>query len=280
MQEIHCVVLRLEDALTNQFLDIPGANLSILEYLAEKGVVLGLTSRSSAAKVESWLEKKNIRDLFSFVIGANGCEYLNLKTGQTQILHTLNAEDLRRAAKRVRSLPVSLGVFNGHGFAFDKPGLFALHYAWRRMKPLRCRGFQNQPENEEYYKFIVTGSKPLLDRMEKHLSLPGMRSLRYTDNIVDLIPEAANPWQALQIGLAEFGIQPENTLSFSSHNGDEDIMKHTFAIGMKSLPETLKPYARRIAKYNAAQNGISYMINSLILENNCVYTKPHTESEQ
>lgn len=280
MHAINAAVVRLEETLTNQFLDIPPANLSILEYLASKNVVLGLSSRSSIAKLESYLKKKKIDHLFSFLIGSYGGQYKNLRTGREIDGARFDHQAVVRQASKVSSLPVSCGVWNGHGFTFDKPGLFPLIYSWSRYKSFSCSGFSRLNPDQTYFKLLLTGSKALLGRLQERFDSEAVAFIPYTNKVVDLIPTANSPWNALQHALADFDLKPEHVLTFSSSAADASLTANTYGIVMKNSCPVLFPLARRVAKYNGAQNGIAYMINVLIMEKACVFTDKKPEESQ
>ena len=94
MKEINTIVISLEYALTNQALDIPSATLSILQDMKKQGLVLGLTSSKPLSFMQRCLKVKHLETLFSFLIGSNGAEYINLKNNQTFVDQSLFISDL------------------------------------------------------------------------------------------------------------------------------------------------------------------------------------------
>lgn len=282
MQEINALVIRLENGLTNSVFDIPSANWAILEFLAGKGVILGISSRFPVERIFSYMKKQKKENLFSFMIGTCGSEYLNVKTGQKTNLFQFTHQDLEQFKTITQTMPLSYGVWNGHGFTFSKPGLTPLLYGARRYKPVGMSGFSGLPADQTYSKLLVTGASPVLDRFAQHLEAtrPDLQAFRAGRHMMDILPSAIDPSSPLALAQRDFGFDLEHTMSFSSQLADAKIMDKTIPVAMKNSPDPILEKAIRTTKYNAAQNGFAYMINMFMMENAYVFKAPKSQRTQ
>lgn len=263
--------MNLEKALVSQAGDIPPATLSILRDFARHHIVLGLSSSRSLSWMQRFLEQRSLESLFSFLIGSDGCEYMNLHTRQVIDLDELNQEDLKATLTRIAPLPVSCGVLWQEDYYFNRIGLFALTFALSRHRRLHIGKLKELPEDAKFHKFVLTGNKALLSRICSRFQLPGLKLFRQDDHQVDVVSKQTDIYRALAIAREEFALRDEEILYFGQEVQDVEAMKHTFGIAMRSSPQPVLDVARRVTKYNSGQNGIGYMLNVLLMENQILF---------
>ena len=278
MNEINCIVMSLENGLTNQYLDISPATLSILEEMKRKGLILGLSSSRSIPSLLKYLKNKRIPSLFSFLLGCDGTQYCNVEDGQWTILCDFNKKTLLEVAHHLENLPVSCGVEYDKEFFFDKPGLYALNYTLKTRKRAKTQGFEAIPENASFSQIVITGSKPLLQKIEAHFSIPDAKIIHSTATVLDIVPARCNMYTGLELALKQFHLLPQHVLYFGTSEKDIPALENTFGVGMKGAPDTVMEASVRSTKYNGAQDGIGYMINSLQMEKNCLFCKSKESS--
>lgn len=166
MKEINTIVLSLEYALTNNSLDIPTATLSILQDMKKQGLVLGLTSSKSISYLQRYLRVKRLENLFSFLIGSNGAEYLNLKTHQKVVDQSLYPTNIEEIHALCRKLQLTWGIIQQNELYLSKFDLIGLLYALKhRLKP-HFKGFQDLPGNAKFSQILIFGNHGLLTRFE------------------------------------------------------------------------------------------------------------------
>ncbi len=274
MNEINCIVMSLENGLTNQYLDIPPATLSILEEMKQRGLILGLCSSRSVPWLMNYLKNKRISSLFSFLLGCDGSQYANVEKGQWTTLCDLKKDTLLKVAKALENLPVSCGVEYKKQMFFDKPGVYALNYTLKARKRAKTQGFSAIPEDASFSQIIITGSKPLLQKIEATFSIPEAKIIRSTSTMLDVVPSVCTMYTALELALNQFHLLPQHVLYFGTSQKDIPALENTFGIGMKGACDAVMEASVRSTKYNGAQDGIGYMINSLQMEKNCLFCKP------
>lgn len=168
MTEINAVVMSLEHALTNQFFDIPPATLSILQDLDHQGVILGLTSSRSLKWMRRYLKSKGISSLFSFLIGSNGCQYLNLKTGASINRNPLTKKDLETIVKNLNNIQLACSVPYCRQLYFN-------HLTWRALEYAATRGrkvhfsLEGLPDDAVFKKIFIVGSPAALAKFEQNI---------------------------------------------------------------------------------------------------------------
>ena len=278
MNEINCIVMSLENGLTNQYLDISPATLSILEEMKRKGLILGLSSSRSIPWLLKYLKTKRIPSLFSFLLGCDGTQYCNVEEGQWTILCDFNKATLLKVAQTLESLPVSCGVEYNKELFFDKPGVYALNYTFKTHKRAKTQGFKSIPENASFSQIVITGSKPLLQKLETHFSIPDAKIIHSTSTVLDVVPARCNMYTGLELALHQFHLLPQHVLYFGTSEKDIPALENTFGVGMKGASDAVMEASVRSTKYNGAQDGIGYMINSLQMEKNCHFCKPKESS--
>ncbi len=279
MNEINCIVMSLENGLTNQFLDIPPATLSILEDMKRKGLILGLCSTHSILWLLKYLKKKRISSLFSFLLGCDGTQYCNVEKGEWTTLCDFNKATLLEVVQSLENLPVSCGVDYNKEIFFDKPGLYALNYTIKNRKRAQTQGFDSIPENASFSQFIITGSKPLLQKIETSFSIPNAKIIHSSPTVLDVVPAQCNMYTGLELALKQFHLLPQHVLYFGTSEKDIPALENTFGVGMKGASSAVMEASVRSTKYNGAQDGVGYMINSLQMEKNCLFRKPNTLEE-
>lgn len=280
MNEINCIVMSLENGLTNQYLDIPPATLSILQDMKQKGLVLGLCSSRSIHWILRYLQKKRIPSLFSFLIGYNGAQYCNLEEKKWTTLCSFKLPTILEVAKQVENLPVSCGVSYKDELFFDKPGFYALAYALKVGKKFQTQGFKKIPEDATFSRIFILGSKTLLQKIEAKLSIPDTKILHFSSSGLDIVPASCNMYTALQLALEQFHINWHHVLYFGTSDKDIPALENTFGIAMKGASPLVMESSVRSTKYNGAQDGVGYMINSLHMEKNCLFRKSQLEIKE
>lgn len=266
--------MSLENGLTNQFLDIPPATGSILMDLARRGIVLGLTSSHSIEWMENFLAEKRFEGVFSFLIGSNGAQYYSERTRTAITLCSITRAELLKLASSIESLPVSCGVVYQNELIFDKPGPYALAYALREHKKIRNVDLDSIPDTARFFKIVLCGSRTLLQKVESGFTVPGLHLLHSSPRLLEAVPAGCSIFHALEQAFEEFDVQPSHTLYFGQSDKDISALLYTYGIAMKDSPDAVSRACRRITKYNAAQNGIGYMLNSLRMDNTCVFRRP------
>lgn len=192
MKEINTIVISLEYALTNQALDIPSATLSILQDMKKQGLVLGLTSSKPLSFIQRYLKVKHLENLFSFLIGSNGAEYINLKTNQTFCDQSLIVANLENINELCRRLQLGCGVNYQNELYFSKFDVFALFYAFRHKMKAHFKRLDLLPGDAIFSQILIFGSNTLLVRFEnnfiqylenKGISYPSYDVKKYQEQI-------------------------------------------------------------------------------------------------
>lgn len=286
MQEIHSILFGLENTLLNQFGDIPPATMSVLEDLHQKGCLLGLSTMRSAHWLMHFLERKRIAHLFSFLIASNGSEYINLRTHRRKRFEFWSVEEGGKLLDELShpesemthslgNLPIARGADNNGRYVFEKPGYYTILFFLRDHTGLiDFHGIRSLPENTQLNRLIVLGSKPILNRIAHFPALENLSVVRATPTRLEIYPPESSIMHAFDLAKEEFGLHDESTLTFGSRPLEKELLQRTWGIAMKNSPKEVIDCAKRVTKYNAAQNGIAYMINVLLMEKTCVFRKP------
>lgn len=277
--------MSLENGLANQFLDIPPATASILSDLARKGVILGLTSRHSVEWMKSFLADKRYDGVFSFLIGSNGAQYYSDQTKKALSLCTVTMDQVLKTASSLENLPVNCGVVHQNELIFDKPGVYGLFYALMDGKRMKSSGLKDLDSSLEFPKILICGSKALIRKIRSGFTIPGLRLLQPSPALLEAVPQNCSIFQALGLAFEEFGVDAAHTMYFGQSDKDIEALLHTYGIAMKDSSPKINAVSRRITKYNAAQNGIGYMLNILRMDKTCSFRAPkeagpHTPPEK
>lgn len=79
-KRIRAIVADLDNTLVNQFGDISRNNAAILRQMNEEGVIVGLATGRKANESSKLLDFWRLGHAVSFIVGSNGCDYINLRT--------------------------------------------------------------------------------------------------------------------------------------------------------------------------------------------------------
>lgn len=285
MQEINTILIGLENTLLNQFGDIPPATMSILQDLHEKGCRLGLMSSRSLNWVHRFLQRKRIDDLFSFVIASGGSEYLNLAENRRTVLHTFLPRDagllLKQAvdfqgdvADTLRSFPLARAADTGSRYVFDGAGLYSLRFLlFDHTMPPDFHGLASLAPDTEICRLMILGSAPILKRIRNSKALRPCSRQMASGSVLEIFPQGSSIMEAFEMAEKDFGLDRSKTLTFGSNHLEKEILSKTFGIAMKNSTPAIQEAAKRVTKYNPAQNGIAYMINVLLMEKACTFRK-------
>ncbi|MGM9961056.1 MAG: HAD hydrolase family protein [Allobaculum sp.] len=410
MKEINTIVISLEYALTNQALDIPSATLSILQDMKKQGLVLGLTSSKPLSFMQRYLKVKHLETLFSFLIGSNGAEYINLKNNQTFVDQSLFISDLENINELCRRMQLVCGVNYQNELYFSKFDLFAFFYALRHRIKAHFKGFDLLPGDAKFSQILVFGNNTLLGRFEnnflqylenKGISYPTYDMAQYQEQIknsgyqmdaeaeisfseeeqkdpkphphsfhlldplfetdsaitpdehsddedeivqptlfdevleeteipaadsdpedepetvcdteqeeedpdaislielqaflhrnyaieseqvplrivhtseheVEILPPTSSIYLRLENAIEQFCLNRENILYYGATDKDSLAMLYTYGVAMKGTPRYISDCCHKITKYNGAQNGIGYNLNTMRVENICEFIK-------
>lgn len=284
MQIIHSVLIGLENTLLNQFGDIPPATMSILEDLHSKGIVLGLCSQRDARWVLHFLERKRIDRIFSYVLAAEGSQYVSLPEKKIISLHAFNPKEARELLTSLSTLESDLSlkipcariIDSGRRYLCHHPGTYAFLFALREhLYPVRSVDFNTLKSESSYHRLLLISSKALINRIRRKKELEAYPVCRVFPTVLEIYPRGSSLCEAFALAQKEFHFSAEQTLCFGSLSVEKALLKETFGIAMKNSPKSVIDVCRRTTKYNAGQNGIAYMINVLLMEKACVFRKPN-----
>lgn len=280
MNEINAVVMSLENGLANQFIDIPPATLSILQDLKKKGVVLALTSSRSINWLEQFLEAKQLKGMFSFLIGCNGAQYLNTVTRERKYLVSLTNEQLHQIAQYAAQFKLVCGVGYNNQIYFNGFNPWALNYAVRIYRFPHFTGFGPIDPSIEFSKVTVAGTAKSLRKFQEDFKMAKLRILHPSSANLEVIPVGTNMYDALTLAMDQFGLEPTKVMYFGESEKDKPAMFRTVSIAMKGAPQSVIDCALWTTKYNGAQNGIGYQINSFRMEKRYAFRKPQPKESQ
>ncbi len=292
MQEIHTILIGLENTLLNQFGDIPPATMSVLQDLHSKGVLLALTSTRSADWVIRFLKRKRIDDLFSFILAAGGGQYVSLAGDGIRDLAWFTKDQasklIEKAIHRENSslpalehYPVTYALDTGSRYVYERPGYYSFFYELcdHTLKP-DFHGMDSISDDIPIRRIFLLGSRPILTTIQDSQVLEIIPKQRPFKSALMLFPPEASYLKALEIAKAEFHLDEPSIMTFGSTDLDAPLIGATWGIAMKNSSPEAKEKARRITKYNSGQNGIAYMINVLLMEKTCVFRSPQKAKEK
>lgn len=279
MKEILSIVMDLDGTLLNHYKDVSPYNQEAVQEMYLRGVVIGLASGRSAQNILDHLRHWHIEHYISFIIGSNGCEYLNTATGQRTVSHLLSYESLKKFQKENRDRNFFYGVpFNG---TFYMNRFSMIGAAWaiaNQMKP-EIQNFEDL-KDAKFSKIVILGSPKEIDSIFKNWDSENLYPVPTGKRVLEVMHPCVSKFTGLKQAMKDFGFSQKQVLSFGDDYNDIELLRKTNGVAMKNGVPMLEEISKAVTKYPGNQDGVAYHLNTLLLSDDWFFGKNSEEPEE
>ncbi len=269
-KRIKSVVADLDNTLINHFGDISSNNSAILRQLNASDVVIGLATGRNAQDVARQLDFWHLGHAVSFIIGSNGCDYLNLRNRKLVKRLYLNYSDLEQFDQEFDRERFSWGVRVGNRFYLNKITFWSLLYcAAMKLKPV-TGGFEKL-KKEKFSRIVILGSPGQLKKLFSTWNLKDFKAMPIGKYTIEVVHPQISKYEGLNQAMEDFDLRPEEVMTFGDDYNDIELLRRTEGIAMKNAVDPLVEVSRCITKYSGAQDGVAYHLNAALIGSDYVF---------
>ncbi len=275
-KQIRSVVVDLDNTLLNRYGDISGNNSSILRQLNSDGVVVGLATGRRAEDVSDSLDFWKLGQAISFIIGSNGCDYLNLRTKNLKKSNYLTWKDLQKFADEFSGEGAAFAVRRKGRLYVSRMNVYVAAYCIANgFKPV-IDSFETL-ERKKFSRILIIGSAKEIRKIFSSWNLKDFKAMPAGKHTIEVVHPEISKFEGLKNALEDFEIRPEEVMTFGDDYNDIELIRRTEGIAMKNAVEPLIEVARGITKYSGAQDGIAYHLNASLLGDEYIFGEPESE---
>lgn len=262
MKTIKAVTVDLDGTILKRSGDISPDNQNVLNQLNEDGVIIGISTGREVGYVHDHLDFWKLGDAVSFIVGSNGCEYLNLKNRKYIRKYSLNEKDLISFEKEFDEADVVYGVRYKKKLYLNRINIWALLYCFfNRLKPVK-NDF-GALQDKEFYRILIFGPQKEIGRIFyawKHSQLKAVPMGKY---VLELVHPGVSKFTGVRQAMLDFDFKPCEVICFGDDYNDIELLRQTIGVAMKNSPQPVLESARQVTKYAGPQDGVAYHLNSL-----------------
>lgn len=242
-----------------------------INKLRASGYIFGLASGRPVKDLMGKYQEWNVDKQFDFIIGLNGVELYDDKTGKTESYNVLKKEWLKTVIEEMSVFNPGVHMYVGDEYYSSVETDRAWFSAFKNK-----RKFQVVPI-EKFYEADRGGImfRCDLERMpevEKYLNKlnsenRGYKGFKTQADLVEFANDKANKGYALSKYLETYGINNEDCMAFGDTTNDNEMLKCCYGVCMKNGSDDTKACAKTITDKTDKEDGFADFINRYLLNN-------------
>ncbi len=264
------VAFDLDGTLFNSRSEISTANLQAIHDLMDHGVQVAIASGRPYVVVKKVLEKLDlVRDDY-YSITMNGAQVANNATGESQCSFLLSGELVAMLGREAAKFGCYIhGFSTTRGLMINKENPYSDIECFHGMIPYTIQDYTKITADESFYKVLLCGEAPLLDKVQKELPRDvcnNFKVMRSLDVLLEFINPKAGKGAALLALGQSLGIKPEEIVAFGDEQNDLDMLEVVgMPVAMGNASDFIKSKAKFVTLTND-EDGVAYGIRKIILK--------------
>ena len=277
-KRIRAIVADLDNTLVNQFGDISRNNAAILRQMNEEGVIVGLATGRKANESSKLLDFWRLGHAVSFIVGSNGCDYINLRTRRHIQENYLTEKDLRLFSEEFKRETAGWGVRHHDCFYCNKMTFWIeLYCLMHHLKPV-VDAF-DALTGDEFSRILIIASPSTNKKIFLKWNLKHFKAMPMGKMVIEVVKPQVSKYEGLKYALEDFELEPAEVMTFGDDYNDIELIRRTEGIAMKNAVEPLVEVARGKTKYSGAQDGVAYHLNALLIGDEYIFGDEQEEEE-
>ena len=273
LNKIRSVICDIDGTLTHDKTVYPSKyTIDVLERLHRKGIGFSLASGRSASQLLSLKEEWGLSFDFELVIGLNGSEYYDLKSGKVKTLYILEREDIREIIEKM------LAEFPELNCSIYRDGVRMLRFEDKEAVMSKKRtGIDNymvkdlsEMWDEPCSKVMFRVDEETMARIEplcEKISNERFRCCKTQTTMMEFVHAQANKGNALIDYCDSYNIDIDSFMAFGDMSNDLQMLEVAgIGVCMINGSDDCKAVSDLITDKDNNEDGCADLIERLLLE--------------
>ncbi len=264
-EKIRMVVCDLDGTLLFHAGRLSAKARQVIRLLREKGILFGICSGRPIGGLKNTLPVWQIEHDVDFVLGFNGGSIWHPSTSETEEWMKLPAEIIKPIMKTFDGYGVTFAEYHGDEILVNRDGALCRQMAKRNH--LRLRVVSEAELCRPTLKLMAVGMPWTISRyLKNHTSDPssGWRFFRSGPFLIEIISPQLSKLEGVLRIADEYGIKPDEILSFGNDNNDLEMLEGTIGVAVDNALDPVKEKAAYICESNH-QDGVALFLDENLL---------------
>ena len=269
---IKLITIDVDGTLVTPLKRLTKENIAAIERAKKAGIHIALVSGRPFHSMVDLNKRLGLDKKGHFTICQNG-SYVFDNFSQKPMFGTFQSpSDLVKVAKLLENYGLDISAMDGENFYSNKKraNIYTKIDAKIHKMPIKIVDYENLPEDMEFGRFMVLGSKGEIKRFVENM--PNEIKNNYypvqtAPFLVEIMNKNTNKGYAISQMADKLGYKMEEVMAIGNEKNDIPMLEAAgFAVAMGNAVDELKKHADYITKSNL-KSGVGYAIEMLLKNN-------------
>ena len=269
---IKLITIDVDGTLVTPLKRLTKENIAAIEKAKKAGIHIALVSGRPFHSMIDLNKRLGLDRKGDFTICQNG-SYVFDNFSQKPMFRTFQSpSDLVKVAKLLENYRLDISAMDGENFYSNKisPNIYTKIDAKIHKMPIKVVDYENLPEDMEFGRFMVLGSKGEIKRFVENMPdeiKNNYYPVQTAPFLVEIMNKNTNKGYAISQMADKLGYKMEEVMAIGNEKNDIPMLEAAgFAVAMGNAVDELKEHADYITKSNL-KSGVGHAIE-ILLKNN------------
>ncbi len=251
-------------------------NLKAIRELRKRGIRFGICSGRSAIALQKMVKIWGIENDVDFVLGFNGAQYWDPKTGVVEETHPLDADGVREIFQATQGEPFIFGEYQGKTFEATRFNI--LTGAIAKRNELEQKVVTPKELEKSTLKLMAVAWPWTLNKWlksDRENQLQEARVFRSGPFLLEFVHKGLSKLEGVKKAAEKYGADMDEIVTFGNDNNDLEMLAGTQGVAMANALPAVKaaaPYTTLSNKQDGVADFIEkYILNDAIPPKNPAY---------
>ena len=269
---IKLITIDVDGTLVTPLKKLTKENIAAIERAKNAGIHIALVSGRPFHSMIDLNKSLGLDKKGHFTICQNG-SYVFDNFSQKPMFGTFQSpSDLVKVAKLLENYRLDISAMDGENFYSNKKraNIYTKIDAKIHKMPIKIVDYENLPENMEFGRFMVLGSKGEIKRFVENMPEEIKNNyypVQTAPFLVEIMNKNTNKGYAISQMADKLGYKMEEVMAIGNEKNDIPMLEAAgFAVAMGNAVDELKKHADYITKSNL-KSGVGHAIEMLLINN-------------
>ena len=269
---IKLITIDVDGTLVTPLKRLTKENIAAIERAKKAGIHIALVSGRPFHSMIDLNKRLGLDKKGHFTICQNG-SYVFDNFSQKPMFGTFQSpSDLVKVAKLLENYRLDISAMDGENFYSNKKraNIYTKIDAKIHKMPIKIVDYENLPENMEFGRFMVLGSKGEIKRFVENMPdeiKNNYYPVQTAPFLVEIMNKNTNKGYAISQMADKLGYKMEEVMAIGNEKNDIPMLEAAgFAVAMGNAVDELKKHADYITKSNL-KSGVGHAIEMLLINN-------------
>ncbi|MDO4198322.1 MAG: HAD family hydrolase [Erysipelotrichaceae bacterium] len=270
-EKIKVIVCDIDGTIVDETREIHQVTVDKINELRDMGYVFALASGRPVRDLLDKYEEWKVDRQFDFIIGLNGVELYDNKTGKTESYKMLRKEWIKDIIGEMISFDPVIGMYVGNEYWCSlrtERSAFSAYKSRRTFAAKELPDFYVEDRGGIMFRMkleIMPEVEKVLDRINSEER--GYKGFKTQTDLVEFANAEANKGYALKMFCDKYGYELDECLAFGDTTNDNEMLKCCHGVCLKNGSDDTKACAEYITDKTDKEDGFVDFIDKYVLNN-------------